>query len=53
MCVMWWHPWTGLDTGVEVSAGQALWAGGVSPPPATMLGAPCAEDETLDLLFLV
>lgn len=31
------------------------WTGavGVSPPPATVLRAPCAEDETLDLLFLV
>lgn len=28
-----------------MSAGQGLWAGGVSPPSATMLRAPRVEDE--------
>lgn len=36
-----------------MSGEQGLWAGGVSPPSATMLRAPRAEDEVLDLLFLV
>lgn len=34
-----------------MSYGQGLWPGGVSPPSATVLGAPCAEDEMLDLPF--